>query len=49
MGNRPRESRVTSVLLHTGFVGGTVAGTAGFVCDGERLVVTDPGWSATAA
>jgi hypothetical protein len=43
MSDRPRESSATYVLLHTGYVGGTVASTVGFVRDGDRLVVTDPG------
>ncbi|WP_433180039.1 MBL fold metallo-hydrolase [Actinoallomurus sp. CA-150999] len=43
MSDRPRESSATYALLHTGYVGGTVASTVGFVRDGDRLVVTDPG------
>ncbi|MEU7868810.1 MBL fold metallo-hydrolase [Dactylosporangium sp. NPDC049140] len=30
-------------LLHTGYVGDTVASTVAFVRDGDRLIVTDPG------
>lgn len=43
MSDRPRESSATYALLHTGYVGGAVASTVGFVRDGDRLVVTDPG------
>ncbi|GAA4636049.1 hypothetical protein GCM10023196_084190 [Actinoallomurus vinaceus] len=43
MSDRPRESSATYALLHTGYVGGTVASTVGFVRDGDRLMVTDPG------
>jgi hypothetical protein len=40
MSSRPRESSATYILLHTGYVGATVASTVGFIRDGNRLVVT---------
>ena len=43
MSDRPRESGASYVVLHAGYAGETVAGTVGFVRDGDRLVVTDPG------
>ncbi|MER7273109.1 MBL fold metallo-hydrolase [Dactylosporangium sp. NPDC000244] len=33
----------TVSLLHTGYLGGAVASTVGFIRDGSRLIVTDPG------
>jgi glyoxylase-like metal-dependent hydrolase (beta-lactamase superfamily II) len=43
MSERPRASGATYQVLHTGYVGDSVASTVGFIRDGERLIVTDPG------
>src|SRR4051812_41862699 len=43
MSERPRASSASYELLHAGYVGDTVASTVGFVRDGDRLIVTDPG------
>jgi glyoxylase-like metal-dependent hydrolase (beta-lactamase superfamily II) len=43
MGDRPTAMTATSAVLYAGYASPDVAATVGFVRDGDRRVVTDPG------
>ena len=48
MGDRPTAITATSAVLYAGYASPGVAATVGFIRDGDRRVVTDPGWCGTA-
>jgi glyoxylase-like metal-dependent hydrolase (beta-lactamase superfamily II) len=43
MGDRPTAMTATSAVLYAGYASPDVAATVGFIRDGDRRVVTDPG------
>ncbi len=43
MSDRPTAMTATSAVLYAGYAGPGVAATVGFIADGDRRVVTDPG------